>query len=799
MEPKAPHANCDVCPLKDAKFVPSSKPANAKVALVSRSPGANDTDAPFTGPSKDIVDYLLKKYNHSRNNVVLTNVVLCQTDAPPKEAIEACSARLESEIVNTTTIIAAGSEAASTLTKVRSVISGRGFVHERQSNGNLQRVIVTNNPALVLRESDSFPTLITDFKLALDPLPDPYFPTVEIINEPDMAGDTLRFWLDSYSGFISSDLEWSGLDIYCAGFSENESSATVFGRNVIKDPTCFGLLKQFYESDKVSACWHTGKSDTSVLWRNGIRASVDHDTFLLSVALDEEPGRHSLDYLLQTLLGWPYYEPKSVTHFKKTGKLDFYGSSESQIQMAEYELYEYNGWDAAGTHQLFNLMKDMAEKDNVYKRPYLETLLPAGNAFRQIELHGFRFDAEGSANIMEAEVLPTLDRLKVQMQKTAGLALLNPRSNDQLKQLYYGTWGLHHNLRDKAKQKLSTSTGKEVREEIEGGRFTCKPEFRDTLTRFAELHRSFAKVERQRSNYFQPLIERIDNNGYIHPWFNLGGTVTGRTSSTDPNFQNITREGVEGLTPVRTLFLPSPGNVLIQADYSQAELRTMAYLSQDPELLSIYMDNTRSLHKERAAAFYGDNYTKEEYVKSKNINFGVSYGQSAAAFAQMYHMPKEEAQAYIDSWWRQFGTLKKWTYDIQQEVMSGEVIAPLGYKRRFHLITKDNLEDIKREAVNFVPQNTAGGFTIHAVIELIEQHQWHWYLDDEKVPGMPIVNSVHDSIIADVPKLYAITAAKLMKQIMEAQPKKLLGWDLPFTVDVSIGYTWASVKEIENI
>lgn len=799
MEPKAPHANCDVCPLKDHKFVPSSKPEGAKVALVSRSPGSNDTDAPFTGPSKDVVDYLLKKYGHDRNNVVLTNVVLCQTDAPPKEAIEACSARLESDVSNCNTIIAAGTEATSYFTKVRSVHAGRGYVHERQNNGSSQRVVVANNPALVLRESDSFPTLITDFKLALDPLPDPYFPNVEIINEPNLARDTLREWLSGKSRFGATDLEWAGLDIYCAGFSFAEDSATVFGRNIFRDTDCFALLKQFYESDRISSCWHTGKSDTSVLWRNGIRARVDHDTFLLSVALDEEPGRHSLDYLLQTLLGWPYYEPKSVTHFKKTGKLNFYGESPEQLQMAEYELYEYNGWDAAGTHQLFNLMKDMAEKDNVYKRPYLQTLLPAGNAFRQIELHGFRFDAEGSANIMEAEVLPTLERLKVAMQKESGLALLNPRSNTQLKELYYHKWGLHHNLRDKAKQKLSSSTGKEVRDEIEGGRFTCKPEFKDTLVRFAQLHRSFAKVERQRSNYFQPLIERVDGNGYIHPWFNLGGTVTGRTSSTDPNFQNITREGVEGLTPVRTLFLPSPGNVLIQADYSQAELRTMAYLSQDPNLVSIYVDNTRSLHKERAAAFYGDNYTKEEYVKSKNINFGVSYGQSAAAFAQMYHMPKEEAQAYIDSWWREFPTLKKWTYDIQQEAMSGEVIAPLGYKRRFHLITRDNLEDIKREAVNFVPQNTAGGFTIHAVIELIDEHGWHWYLDGNIVDGMPVVNSVHDSIIADVPKDEALNAAKLMKQIMESQPKKLLGWDLPFTVDVSIGDTWASVKEIEIV
>ena len=750
MEPKAPHADCDNCPLKDRKYVPASKPVGAKVALVSRSPGAGDTSAPFTGASKDVVDYLLKKYNHSRENVVLTNVVLCQTDEPSKTAIEACSKRLQSELQNVNTVIACGTEAVTAFTGHRGVSSARGFVHQRDG----KRIIATNNPALVLRESDAFPTLLTDFKLALDPLPDPVFPEVEIINDSRDARHILRERIEHFSGTYATDLEWHGFDIYCAGFSEDGKRSTVFGRSVINDPESFGLLKRLYESNKIYSCWHNGKSDTTILWKNGIRSRVDADTFLLSYVLDETPGRHELDYLLQTLLGWPYYTPPAVELFKKTGRLDYYGTELEQIKKAEYELYEYNGWDAAGTKLLLDILEAKAAFDNVYESPYLNILLPAANAYRAIEMHGFKFDAEGSANIMESEVLPKLHELTTSMRKESGATLLNPRSDDQLRALYYEKWGLKHNLRDKPKQKLSRSTGKEVREEIEGGRFICKPEFKSVLIEFAEQHRSFAKIERQRSNYFQALINKVDGNGYIHPWFNLGGTVTGRTSSTNPNFQNITREGVEGITSVRELFLPSPGNMLIQADYSQAELRTMAVLSQDPELVAIYEDNTRSLHKERAAAFYGVDYTKEQYVKSKNINFGVSYGQSAAAFAQMYHMPREEAQAYIDSWWRQFPILHQWTKEIGKQALTGEIVSPLGYKRRFHLITRDNIDDIKREAVNFVPQNTAGGFTILAVIELIEQHDFKWYLDTIAGPfemeGMPIVNSVHDSIVADV-------------------------------------------------
>jgi uracil-DNA glycosylase family 4 len=780
-ESKATGARCWECPLKDSKYVPSSLPPHAEVALVSRSPGRNDTTAPFTGPSQPIVDHLLERNGFSRKNVVLTNVVLCQTDNPSPKAIEACRPRLLDEVKGCSTIIAGGTEAVQSFTKYRSVQAARGFVIKGLRG---ERIIAANNPALVLRDSDTFPTLITDFKLALDPLPNPEFPKVEIINDPDVAKDRLLSSYIGYRGNISTDLEWNGTSIYCAGFSRDGRRATVFGRGALADTEVFGLIKRFYESDEVSACWHNGKSDTSVLWRNDIRGRVDNDTFLLSYALDEEPGRHSLDYLLQTELGWPDYEPESVKHFKKTGRLDYYGDSPEATQRSEFELYEYNGWDAAGTQQLFDILVQRAKDDDVYERPYRSILQPAANAFRTIELRGFRFDAEGSANVMEAYVLPKLNELTKQMQEVSHSALLNPRSTQQMAALYYDVWGLKHTLRNKAKVSYTRSTGKEVREEIQGGRFSCRPEYTDVITKFSTLHRTFAKIERQRGNYFQSLIEWVDENGYIHPWFNIGGTVSGRTSATKPNFQNITRSGVEGIPSVRELFLPSPGNVLISCDYSQAELRTMAQLSGDSQLVGIYMDNKRSLHKERAAAFYGTNYTYEEYVRSKNINFGVSYGQAADAFAQMYHMDKREAQAYIDAWWREFPQLKLWTKAIQILARTGEIVSPLGYKRRFHLITKDNLANVEREAVNFVPQNSAGGFTILAIIELVEA-------------GVPIVNTVHDSIIADVPTGDATRIARLMKSVMESIPGKYLGWQLPFTVDVSIGTNWAQVKEIE--
>lgn len=784
---KHPLAECEICPLQSKKCAPTTGPTNAKIALVSRSPGYHDVRAgkPFSGPSGDVLNYLLQKYGVKRSEIITTNVVLCETDDPSKETLAACKPRLLDEIKNVDLIIAGGAEAVSVFTNKRSVTAARGFAHSY----NGKRVVATNNPALVIRKSDSFPDLVADFRLALDPIPAPKFPTVEIINDPLKARAVLRSWTEGTTyddTVLASDLEWrNNTEYVCAGFSKDGSKSVVFGLSAIGDRTNRELIKRFYERSNINFCWHNGKSDTKVLRSNGIRARVDEDTFLLSYALDEEPGRHSLEHLLMTEFGWPDYEPEAVKHFKKTGLFDFYGKSEQQMLQAETELYEYNGWDAAGTKQLYDLLVTRAQEDGVYEKPYKSYLLPASEAFLQVEMRGFHYDVEEAHNLREREVLPYLANLRETAQEVTGHGLLNLGSTKQVGAIYYDEYGLKHSLKDSGKKKFARSTGDEVRTEILEGRITCKPQFKEKLVRLASIQDEFNDIDKQRGTYIEGLIKKVADDGKLYCHFNIAGTVTGRTSSKEPNFQNITREGRRGIPGIRTLFKPSPGNSIIQADYSQAELRTCARLSGDRNLLAVYSESGRSLHRERAAAFYGSSYTKEEYVKSKNINFGVTYGQSAAAFAQMYGMDEEEAQAYIDSWWNEFPQLHKWVQSVWREAQTeGLVVSPFGHKRRFHLITKENVNNVTREAVNFLPQNIAGNLTICALVDLVGD-------------SVPVISTVHDSILADVPNEQVGDVAQQMKEVMEAQASKVLGWDLPFTVDVSVSdVSWADVHEV---
>lgn len=782
---KHPLAECEKCPLAQAKCAPTSGDPNSPIAFVSRSPGKWDTlyKKPFAGPSGKVLDYLLGHYEVKRESVILTNVVLCQTDDPPVEAIRACKPRLESEIANCSLVIAGGTEATSALTRYRAVFTARPFSHKRTSStGVSQRVVVTNNPAIVIRDSDKFPDMVEDFRRAFDPPPPPVFPSVEIINDPDDANNAIERWLStSFSNPIASDLEWRGREIVCAGFAARSEKAVVFGLGACNDERFLKRLREFYARRDVKFIWHNGKADTKVLALNDINARIDEDTFCMSYALDERPGYHSLEYLLSTTFAWPDYEPKSVKNFKKTGEIKDKGE--------ERELYKYNGMDTAGTLQLFNVLNPRLDTDKGGSvRPFYERLLHAQTHFRTVELNGFNFDVEEACNINEREAIPRLYELTDRIRTTTVHPLLNPASPKQLQAVIYGEWGLKHALKDSGKKKLKTSTGREVREEIAAGRFKCNTGFNQSLVDWAELQSAFSKISKLKGAFLEGLAIRTLEDGKLYCNFNPCGTVSGRTSANDPNLQQVAREGYAEIPGIRTLFLPSVGNVILAADYSQAELRTCAKLSGDDRLLSIYRDSSRSLHKERATAFYGEGYTYEEYVKAKNINFGVTYGQGAKAFAQMYHMPEQEAQNYITSWWTEFSQLKTWVDETKVRARKdGYVVSAFGHKRRFHLITDENIGDVEREAVSSLAQNVAAWITILSVCDLVDM-------------GVRVVATVHDSIVVDCPADQVDDTAKLMKEIMEQQSIKSLGWqrdDIPFLVDLSVGPNWGTLSELE--
>jgi DNA polymerase-1 len=771
----------------------------------------------FTGPSGKVLDHLLQLQGLDRTTVLATNVVLCQSDGSEPGfglAQSCCDGRLQAEIQDCETVIACGREAAYSLIGESNITLNRGYPHAALNpfSGKRQRIVVTNNPAMVLRDDGTYPELQRDFRLAINPLPKPTLPKVSFTDDvstaKEWANEILRrIDANQREGLgqllIASDIETrrrspsgSFSEIVCAGFSLRVERAVVFGNGPCHDQDFLeNYLKRIYEARGIDFLWHNGKYDVKVLRRYyDIQARVDEDSMLLSWALDERPGDpesgaggHSLEWLLKDHLGWPKYEPVSVRAFKREG-----------ILRNPRELYEYNGFDTAGSIGLFEVLKGLAVNDNVWDKPYKSQLIRLSETLTKIELSGTIYDADVACDMLEAEVWPKLSEQRRRLRELSKDPSLNPNSPKQIQSLLYQSWGITHDLQRPRQERLGKqSTDKYVREKILRGEFgyNDRSVHRSRIDQFVQTLDDFKSLDKQRGTYLEGMVLALGGNNRIYTDYKIHGTESGRLSSSNPNLQNITRTK-SGLPNIRRCFIPDPGCCFISADLSQAELRAIAVLSADERLRSIYLGSGRSLHKEVATAFYGENYSYEDYTHAKNINFGVAYWQSAYSFHQMYHMPLEEADSFVKWWWSRFPKVWEWTKKTEETVMSvGEIQSPFGHKRRFYVIPADESGrlHVVKEGINFLPQNIAANGTLWALMELTE-YLWDsglWRFAQPRI-------TVHDSILVNCHEDYVDDVAPKMKQFMEEALNKAIGWNFPFVAELSIGANWGVLVEMPN-
>jgi DNA polymerase-1 len=680
--------------------------------------------------------------------------------------------------------VAAGSEAVNLLIGRGAIDRHRGYRIKREG----KTYVATNNPALVLRDDSTFPNLQKDFRRAFNPIPPPVLPRIEVIEDAEQACT----WLQDKdrSTLISADIESRGglthkASLVSIQFAEHGGNATVFGerQGLFTDGNFLHHLRRFLERSDILFIWHNGKFDIKILRTSySIQAIVDEDTMLMSYACDERTGKtekqfggiHKLEILLAEEFGWPNYEPKSVKEFKKTGIVQDYD-----------EFHTYAGRDVAGTYQLYDLLARRIEDEGTGKM-YKRLLIEGSEALARIEMAGFRYDIDAAADLMEEEIKPELEQKVKRMRQIIDEPLYNPRSTKQTSILFYDTWKIKHEMRSRPDKNRSTDEA--ALNEIAAGRFHVSSQMVfevAVIKKFAKELKRFRELSKQADTYITGLIERAidDPDGRIYTDLLLHGTTSGRLSSRNPNLQNITRTK-PGLPDIRRLFLPSTGRVIVQSDYSQAELRCIAQFSQDKELLRIYNEDL-DLHSVAASRFYGESFTSEQRSRAKNMNFGVAYGQGAATFQEKHEIPEREAQEFIDWWWTYFKGVSRWKQEVIKEMRTGRVASPYGRQRRFHLLTKENFNASVREAVNFVPQSTGGDLTLRSVILLAREIDWK---------KAAIVLTVHDNIIGDVKENYVDEYKTVCEQIMVTRAKDELGWEIPFKIELGVGPSWGEAK-----
>lgn len=752
-------ARCEECSLRECVFVPGDGPARADLVIVGEAPG--DTEVrrgrPFAGPAGKLLDRVLREAGIDRSECYVTNSVLCRPDPhrPPKKSeLDACRERLLDEIRSRgpKVVLALGNPAIWTLLRLGRVTEVRGAFHIRQ---DLPGVLVmpSIHPAAILRGSpDQYRDLLEDVKRVAEHLRglpgDASLPPlrIEVVDTDDAAEAFVTRFLGNGFGTAALDCETaSDGSLLSAAVAYQEAGVTVgvFLAEALWSTAFRDLLRV------VKIVAHDAKADQLFLLRNGLPVpEATFDTLLAHYVLDERQGKHGLKDIVREEFGDAHYADVAKKYLKR------------MEECPRSVLVDYNARDAYYTWLLYErLSRRLGAED----RGVLEDiLLPVSGVLMKMEARGTQVDRE-TLERLEAELGREMMDAYDEMARLAGFGF-NPNSHPQRIKVLYETLQL---------PKVGKSPANEA-----------------TLEKLSEFHPlpkkmlEYRRAHKLLSVYVRGLRRRLDEYGRVHTRFNVHGTVTGRLSSSGPNLQNVPRPDTDG-GRIRNLFVATPGWKLVNADFSQIELRVLALLSGDDAMVDAFTAG-QDIHLRTACDVFGkapEAVTKAERTRAKTINFAVLYGADAPKIAQLMKAPVEEARPIIRRWFEARPGVARWIEETRRFALEhGYVVTPFGRKRRFGFIPQENRAEALRQAVNFVIQSTASDVTLLSLIRL------DGLFDPSKTR---LLLTVHDSILVET-REDPEEAASLLKGVMEDVASELLP-GIPFLVETAIGDRWGDL------
>jgi DNA polymerase-1 len=422
------------------------------------------------------------------------------------------------------------------------------------------------------------------------------------------------------------------------------------------------------------------------------------------------------------------------------------------------------------------LSKDLREREQWALLTEIE--MPMIPILVQMETTGVRLDTDYLAQ-MSKELQAEQARIEDEIYELAGHTF-NVNSTKQLSEVLFDELDLPK--RGIRKTVHGYSTAADALELLQG-----KHPIIDLILQ----QRQVSKLE---STYVSALPKLVNpHTGRVHTSYNQTGTVTGRLSSSNPNLQNIPIRTELG-RQIRKAFVAEPGSVFLAADYSQVELRVLAHVSQDPELLDAF-HRDQDVHARTASAVYGiplEEVTKEQRAVAKTVNFGLIYGQSAFGLAGQTELDFGEAEQFIERYFERYPGVQKWLDETQERARDqGYVETLLGRRRYFPELQSTRRAyagrraAAQRQAINAPIQGTAADILKIAMIRLNKE------LTGRDL-GARMVLQVHDELVLEVPKdeLDAVTA--LTRTVMEHAYEL----DVPLQVDAEVGENWLEMHPV---
>ena len=519
-------------------------------------------------------------------------------------------------------------------------------------------------------------------------------------------------------------------------------------------------LKPWLENPSKAKVGQHLKYDSHVFANHGIQVQgITQDTLLESYVL-ESHKKHDMDSLS---LRW--LNRKTISYEEICGK------GASQIGFEEVSLetaLNYAAEDADVTLQLHQAMWPRLESNDKLRFIYEKIELPVSRVLQQVERNGVLIDSDLLAK-QSAEIGQRLLEIEKQAHELAGQPF-NLNSPKQLGEIFFDK------LRLPVVKKTpsgSPSTDEEVLQKLAEDY---------PLPKVLLEYRSLAKLK---STYTDKLPKMVNAaTGRVHTNYGQAIAVTGRLSSNDPNLQNIPIRTAEGRR-IREAFIAPAGSVIVSADYSQIELRIMAHLSGDENMLRAFAAG-EDIHRATAAEIFGlalSEVSGEQRRYAKVINFGLMYGMSAFGLAGNLGIERAAAQMYMEKYFTRFSGVKQFMDDVRQQAKSqGYVETVFGRRLWLPEINSPNgprRQGAERAAINAPMQGTAADLIKLAMIDVQK-----WLTASQMKTLM--VMQVHDELVLEVPE----NELALVKEKLPALMAEVAQLKVPLLAEVGVGPNW---------
>lgn len=564
-------------------------------------------------------------------------------------------------------------------------------------------------------------------------------------------------------------MQTTGVGISCA-YEEGSAYYIPFKHNVDEQQIDITTLQKhllpIFNDTSIQKIFHNAKFDQIILHQSGIPVDTAHFDTLIAASLLvpdwQKKGLKNLSefYFQETMIS---YEQIATNHL-----------AENFSYVPLKAATTYAAADAHQTLKLYNLFSQQLEDKNLEKL-FFEIEMPTSNILTTMQLTGI-YCNKNILTQLDTAVSTDLQKIQTTIEDLTGCSI-NLNSPKQVKQLLFETLNLPP--QKKSAKKTGYSTDAEVLHAL------------SKLHPVPKLLLKYRELFKLKSTYIESLPTFINpQTNRIHTTFNQTFVATGRLSSSNPNLQNVPVGNLGYNHSIRQAFQASENRTFIAADYSQIELRILAYFSQDQHLVDAFLNN-HDIHTQTAMRLFDlpqAKITSHERAIGKKINFSILYGLTPYGLSKDLEISFKDAQYYIEMYFAQYPGIKDWMHKVVESTKEkGYTQTFFGRMRQvpgIHERNKNLYEMAKRIAINTPVQGTAAEIMKIGMIKLNQAFQ-------ANNVDANILLQIHDELIISVENNHIEQAQNIIKTTLE----KVADWNIPLTVQMQVGKTWQDVTK----